>query len=546
MDFKSKPKESPECVQFHLPVLAMMIRKDIEVLNKQPIRIRNEEELRKLHEELDDIEINKILLNLKRVLEINYSNPNEFQKKLNQWRLSNLEAWVEDKKLKTAIDNFIIEIFKSQKTYSSCNLEEQKFWKAVYEFIFTYGFPLTQDLLKKLSLNPETRSKLFDLMNVQSDQKDNNLINLLETTIEAYKDAPLPELIDEFRSISDFNMDKFIALIIKRTYQLKAELEERLRDSSINLDGSYYTNTAVLDNPEISPEEKPDRRKLGHYQNLIAVLIDKNPNCKKLYNALFDSFCFDIGDRLKDDDISLKLSFGTIESLIEMNLSNDTKEVLKRNLEFLMKHILSSLQNIPKFRDCFRLCSQVYKKHDPEGFQQFLLSIFQSEITDEKRTFLNYELRTFMLNNLDPKRFTEVIESLNNNKYILSSSSKTYKIAGLTLLILLDISSYYLKFSSGGLNTSRIEGIDFSDPTKAPKLNIQKLKAIFQATQFKDGVYNLIKTYEHSPTGINGFTILSDCLDDNIKKLLVNYYKRNPADCPYPGQLPDGLQKKLT
>jgi hypothetical protein len=545
------------CAKPHLPTLASIIKKELAQFKKKSGEtlessvgqlLALKDELGLVESAAEEEKLGNFFKNLKSVFIINCSDSVRFQENLNQWFLSNINAWYRDNKLKTAIDNFIIDIFKSQKTYSKCNPKLKKFWEAVYEFIFL-GYPATQDILKKLlDSDQETRKKLFDLMSVNSDRKDINLLDFLEAAFEVDDSSLFQDLYDDFKKIPNFNKEDFINLIIQETYSLRADLQKLLRGSTNSLDGSSYTNTEVLDNPEINlvEETKAYLKKLGHYQSFIATLIQDNPNNSKLYHALFDSFVFDEGDLLKEVVAAFKnINVGAIKNLLGLNLSSDSKKVLENNLQWLMSHILRSqeLQGISEFKECFSICSQVYKKHHPNGFQKFLSEIIKRELDDEI-PLLNNNLRFFILDNLDPKNIAEVIKLLNNNRPVTNSSSRTYKIAGLTLLTLLDISSVYSKIGSGNYNICHIPRfINTASPQEALNQNNEKLRRIFKATGFKNGIYNLLTRHLNTATGVNGFMILSDCLDDNIKHHLLQYYSSNPAEIPELSELPGGTLK---
>jgi len=554
MDIRAQLNQAPDCVKCNLSTLAGIIKKELAQFKKKPNETLESSvgRLLALRDELGLVEsaaekekLGNFLKDLKNIFIINCSDSVEFQDKLNRWLLSNLQAWYDDNKLKTAIDNFIIDIFKSVRKYSHCNPKPKKFWEAVYEFIFL-GYPRTQDILKKLlDSNQSVREKLFDLMSVDSDQKNFNLINFLETAFEVEDSSVFPDLYDDFKKIPNFNKEDFINLIIQETYSLRADLQKLLRGSTNSLDGSSYTNTEVLENPEISTieETKAYLRRLGYYQSFIATLIQDNPNNSKLYHALFDSFVFDEGDLLKEVAAAFKnFNVGAIKNLLSLNLSDDSKKVLENNLQWLMSHILRSqeLQDISEFKECFSICSKVYKQHHPSGFQKFLSEIIKREL-DNEIPILNNDLRFFILDNLDPKNIAEVIKLLNNNRPIINSPSRTYKIAGLTLLTLLNITAIYLR-----LNTTTCDRrnwpklIDTSDPKKSLEKIVDKLKKILRASGFKNGIYQIITNYKNLKT--DGFMLLNRLLDQNIKKRLLKYYS-NPANAPNLSELPEGELK---
>lgn len=583
MDIRAQLNQAPDCVRYHLPTLGGIIKKELAQFKKKSREtlelsvgrlLALKDELGLVESAAEEEKINKIIEELKSIIEIPASDENLFESSLNSWLNKNAKTNPPNSRLEEALKTLIL-----------AQLISHQNQVAIYKLIFSDTL-LTRNILKQL-LSNQSRVELLGLIRVSSRYKVKHLSDLLDISLENYistksknpfdehsirnffEDIDLRELITSFKVIEERFKIEFVTKVIDKTTELKTELDD--------LFNSYFAKPYMPTQDETERDIdiiKKIADSLRYYQVVIINLISQDfPNKSLLLDTLINSF--KVTDRFESESESHLLEnrvkfyhFSILEKLANIvNLSGildqESSNNFKEKIEECMISITNSSvrQNIEAFKEAFCHYANIYQRLDSHQYNQFLLNILNSELNDEESPLINQDLRIFILENLD----TDFVETLIARYGPVQSGNRFEQISYLSLLALFNISSSNLKnIIESDTETSRsskkqLEEIVESSPTETNnpyedflkslineskeklELNAIKLKGIFQRFGFQKGIYNLIKTYEDSP--VNGFMILSDCLDDNIKQRLLEYYSSNPADCPYPNQLPDGALK---
>ena len=465
---------------------------------------------------------------------INSSVEKEREKQILNWIDTNQELLEEDQEFNKQLELHIASTFKNE------DFESQKL-KTFYKLICLLNRKIS---FENLYHNSDTKEKLFKSIK-QSPTKEQDSSLLLDTLIVAItRDSQSPEdlfnkfdeLFKDFNSLMSGDRISLIKKILRRTKELNQKINENTQDMS-SYDQEEEGGVVVIDleNNRSSIQEEIDPSKvinqLESYQRILYYLIknsEQNFNRAPLFRAFINSFKVIPDESAEAMPLLLNWSFdyAYLNILNDYDFSNETavtKDWVKDDLKELMNFIIQSKSNIDRMNKAFIQSATILNKLDHKDCQRFLVNILNKEIEDEDYPILNNVIRFFVLSKIDSNNqiFKKLIITLFDNHLINidSPESREEFISALNAKSLYDISLIELQRQKkiGSAQPDK-------DSLKELAKNKKKILAILLGSN--DNFIKFVHEYiAHEP---NVSVVIADCLDEELKEKLIEFYIRNP------------------
>jgi hypothetical protein len=424
--------------------------------------------------------------------------------------------------------------------------------KNLYKFLLDLN---QNEHISDLYQDPKTRKTLFELLS-KSQSKTEDLPKILDVVLvniqagceESMINDRISDLIKELKDTAQVEPVFLNSVIINRIKGLTESMNETINDSDYEDLGPVL----ILDPNDSSPIQDRYYNKINTleaYQTLIFYLIKNSERNLRapLFKTFIDSFKVSSSEDTEPSPFLGKqtINFESLGKLAELDLTQETllsKELIEKGLMELIDFGQPGF-----YRDSInqRLYQRLYQSLtvletiNPKQFQKQVLQIIRQELEDEQFPAMGPYIRYKLLNRIDPKykNFKELfISSFNQQELKISDQEGTQEdTAYWNAKTLVDIS--LLALENKNKDISDIEKTALSEIIESNR------KLLVPILLRSDNFIKFLHNYIYSDP--NASLVLGDCLNEQLKKKLIDFYIKNPKyiESSIINKLPDSSYK---